>query len=213
MHWNQSGTPHLHAENLRQYQYRNHAAVETVRRDADHILELQVVAPTLRKERLDDENFHMLRSLLNSKQNIQSCGIKMNRHIKKAANQGIARNDINLTMETFKQEEIQAKQAQNLADQCHEKNYFGAASVFRQVADQCNALHSIHDQIMKLNDKEMDSDAEKQRQINLLHSIQQYESQYGTLKFRGNNLTKYRQDILNNHFIYDNNNNHFYFIS
>ena len=196
MYLNKTGSPALHTANLRQYSYKQHAAVGTVRRDPDHILELQVVASELHKEYLDDETFHMLRCILNGECNIESRGVKVNRYIKGAANRGIARNNIKLTNFTFQQEERQAQQASHLADLCHENNILGAETVLRRLADKCNSLHSIHNQLMQLDGNTTDSKEKHERECHLIESIHQYEDKYGLLNFHGTNFTEYRKQIL-----------------
>jgi hypothetical protein len=196
MYLNKTGSPALHTANLRLRSYKQHAAVETVRRDPDHILELQVVAPELQKVHVDEETFHMIRCVLNSESNIESRGVKFNRHIKGVANRGIARNNIKLTNCTFNQEERQAQQANLLADICHEKGFQDAETVLRRVADKCNSLHSIHDQLMQLNENTTDSKEKHERASHLIESIHQYEEKYGLLNFHGSKLTEYRKKIL-----------------
>ncbi|CAF0804015.1 unnamed protein product [Adineta steineri] len=196
MHLNTTGSPSLRTANLRKYTYKQHAAVNTTRRDPDHILELQVIVPELRKEHLDDETFHMLRCLLNSESNIESRGVKVNRYIKGVANRGIARNRVKLVSSTFKQEEIQAQQADYLADICRKEGFLGAETVLRRAADKCNSLRSIHNQLMQLKANTTDPNEENERKRHLSESIHLYESKYGALTFFGSNLTEYPKKIL-----------------
>jgi hypothetical protein len=196
MYSNVTGSPALHTANLRQNTYRQQAAVGTTRRDPDHILELQVVASQLHKVHLGEEDFHMLRCLLNSEHNIESRGVKVNRHIKAVANRGIARNNIKLINYTFEQEVVQAKHASDLADRCQQQGFLGAEAVFRHVADKCNSLHSIHDQLMQLDEKITLFDENDERKRRLIESIHKFECEHGHLTFHGSNLTKYREKIL-----------------
>ena len=69
--------------------------LEQLRRDPDHILELQVVASELQKEPLSDEDFHMIRSILNGKCNIESRGVKFNRYIKGIVNRALLETTLN----------------------------------------------------------------------------------------------------------------------
>ena len=196
MYWNMTGSTALHASNLRQSSYRRYAATTTTRRDADHILELQLVAGELCNVHLSEEDFHTIRSILNGRENIESRGIKFNRCAKRIANGGIARNHVELKKFVFEQELVQAEQAIKLANLCQEQNALGAATVLRHLADKCTHLHSIHEQVMQLNTKTKDSNENCELERRLTENIHSYEKEYGPVNFYGSRLTKYRAEIL-----------------
>ena len=196
MYWNMTGSTALHASNLRQSSYRRCAATATTRRDADHILELQLVAGELCNVHLSEEDFHTIRSILNGRENIESRGIKVNRCAKRIANGGIARNHVELKKFVFEQELVQAEQAIKLANLCQEQGALDAATVLRHLADKCTHLHSIHEQVMQLNTKTKDSNENCELERRLTENIHSYEKEYGPVNFYGSRLTKYRAEIL-----------------
>ena len=196
MYCNKTGSAALHTANLRQIVYRQHAAVGTTRRDADHVLELQNVVPELQKQYLDERNFHTLRCLLNGEENIKSRGVRMNRFLKRAANAGIAKNHVKLTKFTFEQERVQAEQASHLADMCHQRGSFNAEAALRHLADKCSRLRSMHDQMMQLDGNITDFNDKSEQERCLIESIRSYEREHGRLNFHGFQLTDYRKGIL-----------------
>ena len=76
------------------------------------------------------------------------------------------------------------------------KGCSGAETVLRRLADRCNNLHSIHDQLMQLDENKAGSKTNEEQERRLIENIHQYEEKYGLLHFHGSNLTNYRKNIL-----------------
>jgi hypothetical protein len=197
MYRNQTGTDNITTKDLRTSEYRNHAAIGTVRRDPDHILELQTVVSVLRAKFLDDDNYHKVRCMVNGKYNIESRGVKINRRGKADANRNLANNTPHLTMLSLEQEKVQADKANLLANKCEETGFLSAATVFREISDKYRQIYEIHSGLMAIGEKRTDPNEIQEQKADLIDRIRGFENRYGSLQFWGHNLTRDRQAVLN----------------
>jgi hypothetical protein len=120
-----------------------------------------------------------------------------NRQVKRNANLGIAINKPYLDVETLEQEKLQASQARLLAQKCKARGAYEAVRVLEIIADKCTQLNTIHQVLSQMKRNTARGNLAKQSDVTaLIQQIISYERKYGTLEFRGGNVTKQHLEIF-----------------
>ena len=201
MRSNFTGSIHLNADHLKTSNYRQHIrqheSPQRYPRDADHVLEPQICVPHLQQTKMNNYNFKVLREELNSENNIESRGKIENRQVKRNANRGIAINKPHLNVATYEQERVQASQARLIAQKCRTRGAFDAARVLETIAEKCDQLNKIHGALHEIKKNTSNGKSTKNSDHTaLIQQIISYERKYGTLEFRGGNVTKQHREIF-----------------
>ncbi|CAF1442872.1 unnamed protein product [Rotaria sordida] len=146
---------------------------------------------------MDNYSFQIFIEELNSKYNIKSMGKIENRQNKRNANLSIAINKPFLNVEILNQEKLQASQTRLMARKCEARGAHQAAQILNVIAEKCTQLNSIHQALNQIKMNPTQEKATKQSDITApIQQIITYERKYGTLEFRGGNVTQQHLEIF-----------------